>query len=453
MEPNSISALDVAHHLHAYTNLRSHREEGPLVIDRGEGIYVIDENGKRYIEGLSGLWCTALGFSEQRLVEAAARQLRRLPYNHTFRGRTHETTAELSARLVRLSPVPVSKVFFASSGSEANDSAIRLIWYYNHARGKPRKRKIIARWNGYHGTTIATASLSGMASAHQDCNLPIADVLHTDCPHFYRNGGPGETEARYLDRLAANLESLIEQEGADTIAAFIAEPVMGVGGVLVPPVGYFERVQEILRRNDILIIADEIICGFGRTGNMWGSQTFGLQPDIVVCAKALSSAYMPISAILVPDRIFEGLITESDKLGVLPHGFTYSGHPVAAAVALEALKIYEERDIVGRVRYLAPLFQDRLRRLSDRAIVGEVRGVGLMAGVELVRDKSSKASFDSKLAVGAFLAKQAMEHGLIVRAVGDSIVMAPPLIITESEIEDFLARFDKALTQTEAKFA
>ena len=450
--PNSPAARDVAAVLHPFTNLKTHEEEGPFVIERGSGVHVTDGNGKTYIEGMSGLWCTSLGFSERRLIDAAARQMAELPYNQTFLGRSHAAAIDLAERLLALSPVPMSKILFASSGSEANDTAVKLVWYYNNAEGRPEKRKIVGRRNGYHGTTVATTSLTGIPDLHRDFNLPLADFLHTDCPHHYRFAAPGETEEEFAARLAANLEALILDEGPDTVAAFVAEPVMGVGGVIVPPETYFEKVQAVLRKYDVLFVVDEVICGFGRTGNMFGSETFGLRPDLMCCAKALSSAYLPISATFVPEPVYRAMVAESEKIGVFGHGFTYSGHPVAAAVALETLDIYEERDVVGHVRAVAPRFQEAFRSLADRPLVGEARGVGLMAGVELVADKATGRPFDPALGVGAWLASRARAHGLIVRALGDTVVCAPPLIVTEDEIDELAARFRRALEDTEARF-
>ena len=451
-QPNSPASRDVAAVLHPFTDLKAHEEDGPFIIDRGSGVYVTDENGKTYIEGMSGLWCASLGFSERRLVDAAARQMAELPYNQTFLGRSHGTTIDLAERLLSLSPVPMSRILFASSGSEANDTAVKLVWYYNNAEGRPERRKIIGRRNGYHGTTVATTSLSGIPDLHRDFNLPIAGVLHADCPHHYRFAHPGETEEEFADRLAANLEKLILDEGPETVAAFIAEPVMGVGGVIVPPETYFEKVQAVLREYGVLFIVDEVICGFGRTGNMFGSETFDLRPDLMCCAKALSSAYLPISATFVSEPIYRAMVAESEKIGVFGHGYTYSGHPVAAAVALETLDIYEERDVVGHVRAVAPRFQEVFRSLAGRPLVGEVRGVGLMAGIELVADKPGKRPFDPALKVGAYLASRAREYGLIVRALGDTVVCAPPLVVTEDEIDELGTRFHRALADTEARF-
>ncbi|UEM19351.1 aspartate aminotransferase family protein [Skermanella mucosa] len=445
---NSAASRDKAFYLHPYTNLKTHEEVGPLVIERGAGVHVFDDTGKAYIEGMAGLWCTALGFGEERLVEAATRQMRKLPFYHAFGHKAHDPGIDLAEALIRIAPVPMSKVFFTNSGSEANDTVVKLVWYYNNALGRPNKKKIIARQKGYHGVTVAAASLTGLPHLHRDFDLPIAGILHTDCPHFYRYGEEGETEEDFATRLADQLEQLILAEGPDTIAAFIAEPVMGAGGVIVPPATYFDRIQPVLKRYDILFIADEVICGFGRTGSMFGTQTFNLQPDIITVAKALSSAYLPIAAVMISEPIYRAMVSQSEKIGTFGHGYTYSGHPVPAAVALETLKIYEERDIVGHVRAVAPHLQDGLRRFADHPLVGEVRGIGLIAGVEIVADKATKAPFDPKLGIGGHVARFAQEHGLIVRAMGDTIGFSPPLVISPSELDDLVERFGKALDDT-----
>src|SRR5579883_2252955 len=447
---NSSQARDIAYYLHPYTNLSVHEKEGPLVITRGEGIYIYDDAGKRYIEGLAGLWCTSLGFNEERLIEAATRQLRRLPYYHIFNQKSHDSAAELAERIIALMPVPMSKVFFNNSGSEANDTAVKMVWYYNNALGRHRKKKIIARMKGYHGVTVAAASLTGLANNHREFDLPIANIRHAYCPHHYRYAKPGESEEAFATRLAESLEAQILREDPETVAAFIAEPVMGAGGVIVPPRTYFDKIQPVLKKYDVLLIADEVICGFGRTGNMWGSQTYGLKPDILTMAKALSSAYLPISATVVSDALYQAFVAQSEKIGTFAHGFTYSGHPVCAAVALETLKIYEERDILGQVRKVTPRFQNGLRRFADHPLVGEVRGIGLIGAAELVKDKASKAAFDPKQGVGEIFAARAQEHGLIVRAMGDAVALCPPLVITEDEIDEMLRRFGKALDETAA---
>ena len=450
---NSAAAKDVAYHLHPCTNLEKHLEDGPVVMSSGSGVRVVDVDGKSYIEGFAGLWCTSLGFSEERLIEAATAAMRKLPFYHSFAGKSHEAVAELAERLVGMAPVPMSKAFFANSGSEANDSAVKMVWYYNNALGRPEKKKIISRIKAYHGVTVVAASLTGLPPYHKAFDLPIDRILHTSCPHYYRFGQPGESEEAFAQRCADDLEALIEKEGPDTVAAFIAEPVMGAGGVILPPATYFEKIQAVLAKYDVLFIADEVVCGFGRTGNMWGTQTYDLKPDIMTMAKALSSAYVPISAVMVTEPIFAAMAEQSGKIGVFGHGYTYSTHPVPAAVAVETLKIYEERDIVAVVRSVMDHFQAGLRSFADHPLVGEVRGVGLLGGVELVRNKETREPFDPPGAVGAFAAKRSEAHGLINRAIVDTLAFSPPLIITAEEIDEMFAAFAKALDDTEAMVA
>jgi 4-aminobutyrate--pyruvate transaminase len=446
-----LAARDIAYVAHPYTHLKRHLATGPLVITRGEGVRVYDEAGNAYIEGLAGLWCTALGFSEERLIRAAERGLRQLPFYHGFGGKAAAPTIELAERLIGLAPVPMSKVFFANSGSEANDTAIKLIWYYNNAIGRPEKKKILSRRRAYHGVTLATASLTGLPANHADFDLPLARMLHADCPHFWREARPGESEEDFATRLADQLEALIQAEGPDTIAAMFAEPVMGAGGVIVPPATYFAKIQAVLARHDILLVADEVICGFGRTGHWWGCQAFDIHPDMITCAKALSSGYVPISALMISEPIWQAMLAESDKIGVFGHGYTYSGHPVAATVALEALTIYAERDILGHVRAMAPVLQDGLRALAGHPLVGEARGVGLVGALELVRDKATKAPFPPALGVAAHCARQAEALGLIVRPLpGDVLALSPPLIIGRDDIGAILDRLARALDATQA---
>ena len=444
---NSAAARDVANVLHPYTDLKSHLDVGPLVIARGRGVRVWDDAGKEYIEAMAGLWCAALGFDNERLVQAAVRQMRELPYYHGFTGRSHTPMIDLAEMLIQRAPVPMSKVFFANSGSEANDSAIKMIWYVNNAWGRPRKKKIIGRVRGYHGITIASGSATGQAANHKAFDLPLPGFVHTLCPTYYHEGREGETEEQFSLRCAEELEKLILAEGPETIAAMFCEPIMGAGGVVVPPRGYFQAIQPILRKYDILLVADEVICGFGRTGNYWGSETYDIAPDILVCAKALSSSYLPISAVMVNERVFEALAAKSHEIGTFGHGFTYSGHPVPAAVAIETLRIYDEIDIVGHVREVGAHFQAELRRrFQDHPLVGEVRGIGLIGAVELVEDKEARKNFDPARKVGARLVKLAEAEGLICRAmVLDSIGFSPPLIITRAEIDEMLDRFARTL--------
>lgn len=447
--PNSTASRDIAYHLHPYTNARKHEAEGPLVIVKGKGVHVYDEQGKSYIEGMAGLWSTALGFGEERLIEAATKQMRELPYYHTFNHKVSTPSVDLSEKLIEIAPVKMSKVAFANSGSEANDTVVKFVWYYNNALGRPEKKKIISRIKGYHGVTVASASLTGLPANHTDFDLPIANILHTSCPHHYRFGLEGESETDFATRMAADLEKMILDEGPETVAAFIAEPVMGAGGVIVPPETYWEKIQAVLTKYDVLLIADEVICGFGRTGEAFGSITFGIKPDIMVMAKALSSSYLPISAVMISDKLYQAIADNSAKIGTFGHGYTYAGNPVSAAVALETLKIYEERKLFAHAGAVGQHLQNGLRKFADRPYVGEVRGVGLIGAIEIVADKTTKALFDPAGKVGAYLVGRAQAHGLILRNLVDSVAFSPPLIITEEQVDDMLASFDKALADTE----
>nr|WP_315464436.1 aspartate aminotransferase family protein [uncultured Rhodoferax sp.] len=444
----SLHQADIAHHLHPYTNHSLHQRLGPMVIERGEGVYVYDSEGRRYIEGLGGLFCASLGFSESRLADAADRQMRKLPFYHSFGHKANEPAIRLAEKLIAMAPVPMSKVFFANSGSEANDTAIKLIRYFNNALGRPEKKKIIARTRAYHGVTVASASLTGLPYNHRDFDLPIAGILHTDNPHYYRHGLPGESEEDFATRCADSLEQLILREGPHTIAAMFAEPIMVSGGVIVPPATYWPKVQAILKRYDILLVADEVICGFARTGNMFGSETYGMEPDMISVAKQLSAGYLPISALLVNDKVNAALLSQSEKIGTFGHGFTYSGHPVCAAVALETLRIYEDDRILDHVRSIAPHFQARVAALGQHPLVGEARGAGLVAALEVVANKQTKTPFPPAMGVAAHVGVRALEHGFITRALGDTVNFCPPLIITRAQIDAMFDGAEKALDDT-----
>jgi 4-aminobutyrate--pyruvate transaminase len=442
---NSAHARDIAYLVHQQTDLKTYREKGGTLIQRGEGVYVYDDAGNKYLEAMAGLWCASLGFSEKRLADAAYKQMLELPYYHTFFHRGHLPGVDLAEKLISIAPKPMSKVLFQCSGSEANDAAIKLVWYYHNAIGKPAKKKIIGRQRGYHGNTVAAVSVSGQPHMVAEFDLPLPMFRHTDNPNYYRFHEAGESEEQFSARMAANLEKLIVAEGPETIAAFFAEPVQGGGGALTPPAGYFEKIQPILKKYEILFIADEVICGFGRTGNMWGTQTYKLEPDMISCAKALSAAYQPISALMIPEKIHDAMIAQSGKIGSFGHGFTYGGHPVSCAVALETLKIYEERDILGHVRKMSPLMQNGLKALEDHPLVGNARGVGLIAGVEVMKDKKTRTPFAPERKAGVLVQDKCQEFGLIVRAIGDRIAFTPPLIINEAEIAEMLGTFRKGL--------
>lgn len=442
---NSAASHDIASYLHPYTNLATHEKTGPHIISKGHGIYVTDDSGRDFIEGMAGLWCASLGFGEKRLVEAATKQLETLPYYHTFASRSTNPAIDLAEKLLELVPVPMSKVFFANSGSEATDSAVKMVWYYHNAIGQPEKKKIISRKKGYHGVTVAAASMTGLPGNHKMFDLPIDRIIHTETPHYWREAQPGEEEEDFATRLAEQLEDLIQAEGPETIGAFIAEPIMGAGGVIVPPRTYFEKVQEVLDRYDILFIADEVICGFGRTGRMFATETFRLKPDMITVAKQLSSAYQPISALFINDRIYQAAKRASDEIGTFGHGFTYSGHPVAAAVALETLRIYEEDGIVEHVRNVMSPFQKRLKDLNKFEHIGETRGRGLIGAFELVQDKCLKTPMQPVGAAGKAVVAKCMDHGVILRALGDSVAFCPPLIITEEQVHDMFDKVEAAL--------
>ena len=440
---------DVQSVLHPYTNLIKFRDTGPMILDKAKGVRVYDENGKEYIEAMAGLWCTALGWGENELADVAAEQMRKMAYGHLFGGRSHEPAIALAEKLKEISPFPVGKVFFANSGSEANDTQIKLYWYASNARGLTKKKKILSRVKAYHGVTLASASLTGLANNHRSFDLPFDFARHADLPHFYRNAEPGESQMQFSQRLAANLNAMIEREGPDTIAAMIVEPILGAGGVILPPDGYFDAITRVLQKHDIPLIDDEVITGFGRTGEWFGCGTYGFEPDSMSIAKALSSAYLPISAVLLSPELSEIIEQESGKIGTFGHGFTYGGHPVSCAVALKTIELYQARDTVGHVRHVAPLFQKRLQALADHPLVGEAVGIGLIGAVELVADKKSKQSFEGARQAAATLCGFAQEEGLLVRPLlGDRVAFCPPLVISEAEISELFDRFERALKKS-----
>jgi 4-aminobutyrate--pyruvate transaminase len=445
---NDLDALDLERVLHPNTNLAALHRGSPLVLVRGRGVHVWDNHGKQYLEAMAGLWCTTLGYGDDELARTAYDQIKQLSFSHLFAGKSHEPGILLADKLVGMAPFAASRVFFGNSGSDANDTQIKLVWYYNNAIGRPKKKKIIARTKGYHGTTLGSAGLTGLPSFHKLFDVPLPPFLHTDAPYYYRGAAPGESEEDYATRLAASLEQLIQSEGPDTVAAFIAEPLMGVGGVLLPPRGYFRKIQAVLDKYDVLLIDDEVITGFGRTGELWGAQAFGMRPQTLTAAKALSSAYLPISAVVVPEFLYEPMVRASGEIGLFGHGFTYSGHPVAAAVALRVLGIYEERKLYEHVRKIAPQFQASLASLAAHPLVGDTRGIGLVGGCELVQDKDTKAAFDAKAAVGARAMHFCQEHGLIVRAIGDVIALCPPYVVTSSDVDEIFAKLRLGLDDT-----
>lgn len=440
-----LASLDAKHSVHPHTNLRKHLEQGPLMITRGDGIYVFDEQENSYLEAAAGLWCASLGFGNERLAQVAAKTMTEIGYYHNFRSSSTPAAAELSARLADIAPEGMDKVLLQCSGSEANDTALKLVWYYWHGQGFPERRKVISRKGGYHGTGAITSCLTGKPNFHKGFGLPFDGFLHTEMPHYYRYGKPGESEQEFSTRMADELEAMILEEGPETIAAFWAEPVIGSGGVITPPEGYFEKIQAVLNKYGILLVSDEVICGFGRTGEMWGCQTYGMKPDMICCAKALSAAMQPVSAVIIGEKVFDGMMKQGDEFGSFSHGYTYGGHPVACAVAHEVLTIYEEMDLVAHVKSLEPAFLKGLAAFEQYPWVGEASGVGLIGAIELVKDQTTKTPVDS--ATMALVEKATNEQGLIVRLVGNRVCLSPPQIITADEVALMYSRLETALSQ------
>jgi 4-aminobutyrate--pyruvate transaminase len=419
-----------------------------LVIDRGEGVYVYDNRGKQYLEGMGGLWCTGLGYGNRELIEAISDQLSRLSFTHMFGGKTHQPGIDLADKLAAMVPVRDAKVFFGNSGSDANDTHIKLLRYYFNAIGKPQKRKIITRERGYHGVTVAAGALTSLPAnlAHFDAPLEALGILRTDHPHYYRGAVAGESEADFVARITANLEQLILREGPDTVAAFIAEPITGASGVIVPPAGYYEKVQAILDKYDILFWADEVITGFGRTGKLFGCDTMNIrQPDQMTFAKQLSSAYFPISASIIRGDIYEAMREPSAKVGIFGHGYTYSGHPAGCAAALKTLEIYERDNVYAHAARMGEYLQGRLAALRDHPNVGEVRGAGLIAAVELVADRAARTPAVDMAKRATLLCQ---DNGLIVRNVaGCALAVCPPLVITRAQVDELVDKLTLSISQ------
>jgi 4-aminobutyrate---pyruvate transaminase len=447
-QPLSNSQMrDVEALLHPYTDVVALRQTGAQIIDRGEGVRVYDQSGRPFIEAMAGLWCCGLGFGNAELVEAARLQLEKLPYYHVFGGKSHEPAVELAEKIKALAPGRMARIFYQSSGSEANDTQVKLAWYYNNALERPAKKKIISRTKAYHGVTVVAASLTGLVNNHRDFDLPVAGIRHLSTPHHWKGAEPGETEAAFTARLAAELEAMIEAEGPDTVAAFIAEPVMGAGGVIVPPEGYFPAIAAVCRRHDILMISDEVICGFGRTGAWFGAQTLDYPATSLSLAKQMTAGFLPLSAVAISADMAEAIEANSGRIGTFGHGYTYGGHPVACAVGVKAIEIYERLDICARVRALAPRFAGHLDRLAQHPLVGEARYLGLMGGLELAPDRSQRG-FASPGKVGPRLAAEVNARGVITRAIGDAIAFCPPMIITADEIDEMFAAVGPALDAT-----
>ncbi|MEX0807407.1 MAG: aminotransferase [Dongiaceae bacterium] len=447
----SLEQIDRDHFFHPYTALRAHAENGPIVVESGQGIFIRDSRGNEYIDGLAGLWCVNVGYGREEIAEAIYRQVQKLPYYHTFASMSNEPAILLAERIASKTPDGLRRVLFGTSGSDANDTAIKLVWYFNNMRGRPKKKKIIARDRAYHGVTIAAGSLTGLDTVHQAFDLPIDRVLRTSAPYPYRDAQPGETGEAFAKRLATDLEQLIEKEGPDTVGAFIAEPIMGAGGVIVPPANYFPQIQAVLDRHDILMIADEVICGFGRLGTWFGSHLLDIRPDIMTFAKGVTSGYQPLSGTIVSDRVWNELLANMGETQVFGHGFTYSAHPVAAAAGLANIAIMERENLIGNAASSGAYLQKKLAsEIGSHPLVGEVRGVGLIAGIELSASKTARVPFPAEIGMARRVNNHALKNGLLTRPLLNSDILAfsPPLTISPSEIDEMVRRLRVSLDAT-----
>ncbi|AZO50278.1 MAG: aminotransferase class III-fold pyridoxal phosphate-dependent enzyme [Mesorhizobium sp.] len=437
--------------LHPFTQLKDFatgKLGEPTIVETGKGIRIQDAHGNQLIDGFAGLYCVNVGYGRTEVAEAISRQAFRLAYYHSYAAHTTDELAILSDRLVKMAPGKMSKVFYGMSGSDANETQAKLVWYYNNLRGKPTKKKIISRERGYHGCSVVSGSMTGMSFYHDHMDLPLPQIVHTGVPHHYWGATPGETELEFSARRGEELDQLIERLGPDNVGGFIGEPVLGTGGITPPPEGYWQAIQAVLKKHDVLLIADEVITGFGRTGSMFGSQHYGIEPDLITIAKGLTSAYFPLSAAIVGEKVYKVLEDGADKVGAFSHGYTYSGHPIGAAAANAVLDIVEKEDLPGNARDVGAFFQAQLQeKFAQLPIVGEVRGVGLMAAIEFVADRGKKKRFDPSLKVGARISKAARDRGLIVRAMphGDILGFAPPLVTTKSEVEEIIGIAESAV--------
>ena len=448
-----LEALDRDYLVHPITTLKNHITQDVLILERGEGIYIFDKDGKKYIDGLAGLWCTSLGHGVTELADAAKEQMSKLGYSTLFASKSHEPAILLAEKLIEMSPFSSGKVFFGLSGSDSNDTQYKLFTYANNKLGKEKKKKMIARKKGYHGVTVTSASMTGLPNQHKLFDLPQENFIHTETPHYFKEGKEGETEEDYVRRLSETLEKTILDEGPESIAAMIAEPLMGAGGVILPPKGYFPAIQDVLDKFDIPLIVDEVVTAFGRTGNAFGSETYEIKPTSMTIAKALSSGYIPISAVIVNDELFEPIKEASGDIGVFGHGYTYSGHPVSCAVALKTLEIYERDKVFEHANKAGDYFQTSISKLNEEEFVGEVRGIGLIAGVELYKDPKNKTPFEEVGKAGKLLSDVCQSNGLIVRPILDTIALCPPLIISEKEIDELTEKLRKSLQEAKDHFA
>ena len=442
-----LQAIDAAHHLHPFTHSNQLAEKGVRVIAAAKGVWLKDSEGEEILDAMAGLWCVNIGYGRDELADAAARQMRELPFYNTFFQTTHVPVLMLAQKLAELAPGDLNYVFFANGGSDANDTNIRLIRTYWAQKGQPNRDVIISRWNAYHGSTIGGASLGGMKGMHGQGSLPIPGVAFIDQPHWWAEGGDKTPEEFGLER-AQQLEAKIKEIGPDKVAAFIAEPIQGAGGVIVPPETYWPEIQRICKKYDILLIADEVICGFGRTGNWFGSQTVGIEPDVMTVAKGLSSGYVPIGASIISDKIADVL-----RGTEFSHGYTYSGHPVACAVALENLRILEEENIVDQVKDVtAPYLRKKWESLADHPLVADVNIIGMMGSIALTPDKATRAKFAADEGTVGFICRErCFANNLVMRSVGDRMIISPPLTITCDEIDILIERARKSLDECHEK--
>lgn len=440
-----ISEMDRRSVLHPFTQLKDFatgKLGDPTIVSTGKGVRITDARGVTLLDGFAGLYCVNIGYGRTEVAEAISRQAYKLAYYHSYAAHTTDELAMLSDRLVKMAPGRMSKVFYGMSGSDANETNAKLVWYYNNLRGLPKKKKIISRERGYHGCSVISGSMTGMSFYHDHMDLPLPQIVHTGAPHYYWGAATGETELAFSKRRAAELDALIEREGPETVGGFIAEPVLGTGGITPPPEGYWREIQAVLKKHDVLLIADEVITGFGRTGSMFGCQHYDIDPDLVTVAKGLTSAYFPLSGAIVSERVYQVLEDAADRVGAFSHGYTYSGHPIGAAAANAVLDIVEKEDLPGNAREVGSYFQEQLKiKFAQLPIVGEVRGVGLMGAIEFVADRNTKKRFDPGVKVGARISKAARERGLIARAMphGDILGFAPPLTISKSEIDEVVS--------------
>ena len=422
-----------SHHLYGFTDLKTLNERGPVVITHGKGIYVYDIHEKKYLDANSGLWNACAGFDHPGLIEVAQKQYAKFAGYHSLFGRLSEETLELSDKIIEVSPFDDGRVFFCNSGSEANDTMVKMLWMLNKMKGNPQKRKIITRINGYHGVTIGATSMTGKPY-NQVFQLPLDGFIHADCPHYWKFAKGNETEEDFTDRMAKNLEDLILKEDPDTIAGFVAEPVQGAGGVIPPSKGYFDLIQPILKKYKIPLIADEVICGFGRTGNLWGCETYNIKPDIIISSKCLTAGYFPMGAVIVNKEFADEFTSASEDAEEFPHGFTAGGHPVGCAIALKAIDVIINEGLLENVKNLSPYFHERVQEFNQYEHIGETRGVGLMAALEMVKDKKTKEPFEGHLNMGDKVANMSIDNGLICRPLGPAIVLCPQFIITKNQI-------------------